>query len=240
MAIIQYTGIVNQLRGKLNGSVFNKTKTGYTLQRKQQQSKGSKGFQSEIRNIFSSVQRSWKSVSSVNQIGWQTTANNNPSRDRFGNLVALSGYNQFIKASVFASYLNTTLPGTPYAMPAPSASLGDTEVGSLAFDLSAPNPFLLEFLIALDVSDLSGDFGYLFDIALPVSDGVTVYHGRYVNVWGEVVTSNTSVVRTQNMGTRYPVPPATMEIFVRHRLVHIASGAVVQEIVVKAPLLIVT
>lgn len=53
MAIIQYTAVVNQIRGKLNGSVFNKTKTGYTLQRKQQQSKGDRGFQSEIRGVIS-------------------------------------------------------------------------------------------------------------------------------------------------------------------------------------------
>lgn len=240
MAVIQYTGIVNDIRGKLNGSVFNKSRTISTLQRKQQQPRGSRGFQSEIRNIFSSAQRIWKTISSTNQERWATTAANNPSRNRFGDLVALSGYNQYIKASILASYGNTVLPSTPYQLPAPSNSLGATEVGQLAYLVSTSTPNLMEYNISMDVLVTDGEFAYIFDVAPVVSTGVTTYHGRFSHVVGKVITDNSTVTGSVNLGSKYPIPQSTTNIYVRHRLVHIASGAVVQEIVTTASLEIIS
>lgn len=226
MAVIQYTAVVNQVRGKLNGSVFNKSKTTNTLQRKQQQPRGNRGYQSEIRSIFSEIQRRWKSLSVVNQESWATCAINNPVRDRFGNLVSLSGYNQFIKASILNSYGNGANLTGAYSSPAPSNEISFFELNPPVYTATGSG---VSINVAGDVElgSYDGDWVALFEVSLPFSSGVTNYHGRFVSVVGRVMTSSWSLVGTYQLGRKFPLPQEGQRIIYRCRLVHRLSGAVV-------------
>lgn len=226
MAVIQYTAIVNQIRGKLNGSVFNKAKTVNTLQRKQQQPKGNRGFQSEIRSIFARFQRDWKALSNVNKQSWATCASNNPTRDRFGNLVSLSGYNQFIKASIMNEYGGGAPLTAAYSSPAPSNSIVTDVFQGGGFTATNDGVvFEQQFLFALDV--YGPEWIVLIEISVPVSAGVTNYHGRWVSVYGQVVLAEGFEEVEQNLGFKYPMPQAGNRIYYRSRLLHRTSGAVV-------------
>lgn len=226
MAIIQYTAIVNQIRGKLNGSVFNKAKTVNTLQRKQQQPKGNRGFQSEIRSIFARFQRDWKALSNVSKQSWSTCASNNPTRDRFGNLVALSGYNQFIKASIMNDYGGGAPLTTAYSSPAPSNHIITDVNQGLTFTATADGVSVAyDLLYNLEV--YGSEWIVLFEISVPVSAGVTNYHGRWVSVYGQAVLAFSDVQGTVNLGVKYPMPQVGDRLYFRARLLHRTSGAVV-------------
>lgn len=230
MAVVQYTGIVNQVRGKLNGSVFNKARNANTLQRKQQQTAGAKGFQSEIRNVFSDVQRQWKEATPQEKNDWQEAANNNPSRDRFGNPTILSGYNQYIKANIFRWYAFNFIAPLVDPLPAPSATVFDFFIQSLAFTATAAGRVSLDYNFIFQSTDISGNFLFLVDISLPVSRGVTTYYKRFSFVVGGTVQTINSLVGTVDMGTKYPIPRGSQRVIARLRAIYSLNGAVVQEL----------
>lgn len=232
MAVVQYSAIVNQMRGKLGGSVFNKSKNANTVQRKQQQPIGARGFQSEVRNFFSKFQRTWKELTTVQRVNWQTAANNNPTRDRFGNLTTLSGYNQFVKASMLAEYAGAPLPTSPFTGAAPGTLLTFDAFDERTFVQNFDGTVSITYIFIGEVSVFGDPFYIIVDISPPVSRGVMTYHGRYTHVFGMVTNSSGIFSGTTNLGDKYPLPVSDNKIFVRTRVIHTPSGTVVQESIV--------
>lgn len=231
MAVVQYSAIVNQMRGKLGGSVFNKSKNANTVQRKQQQPQGARGYQSEVRNFFSKFQRTWKSLTNAQRTNWQTTAVNNPTRDRFGNLTTLSGYNQFIKASMLAEYANATPPISPFTGAAPANLLSSATIVDDSFTQNSSGAVLFSGAVEYGAQTYGTPFYIIIDISMPVSAGVMSYHGRWVNVHGTVTASGGYSPFATNLGIHYPLPVAGDKVFERIRMVHTTSGTVTQEII---------
>lgn len=231
MAVIQYTALVNQIRGKVNGSVLNKARTINTVQKKQQQPVGSRGYQSEIRQIFSEGQRFWKELTPVQQQSWQQAADYNPSRDRFGNQVILSGYNQYIKARVLNSYSGQSTPRQAFAGAAPDVQFEINQIFETAFSLSSSGGVVFSTFLEDVIYTPEQGFGYILDISLPVSAGITSYHGRWVNVAGGRIYPNISNLVYQDLGTYYPMPSVGQRILYRVRVVYAATGTVVREFI---------
>src|SRR5690606_13167075 len=203
MAVVQYTGIVNQIRGKLNGSVFNKARNVNTLQRKQQSPRRNVGFQSEVRGIFSAAQRSWKTLTTSQHQQWATAAVNNPSRDRFGNLVPLSGYNQYIKAFMFATYANTTPLTAPDTSPAPDPGVTNVSIGNFFYQYAPDGSVQVGYdeSITFDYDDPG--FAFIFDVSMAMSRGTTAYYGRFTAIDGAIGTGGVSLIGLTNIGSRY-------------------------------------
>ena len=227
MAVVQYTGIVNQIRGKVNGSVFNKSRNAFTLQKKQQQTKGSKGSQFEIRNVFSQVQRAWKDATLTQQSDWAVAAQNNPSRDRFGNQTILSGYNQYIKANILRWYANDEISPDVVPTTAPPVTITGFTLADLAFTRDANGNVIVSFEFGFDSSGIDV-FGYVVDLSLPISRGVTTYYGRYVFIYGSIInTTSTSVVDEVTLSDKYVIPQSGQQVQLRLRVFYYANGAIV-------------
>ena len=228
MAVIQYTGIVNQIRGKLNGSVFNKARNANTLQRKQQSPRRVVGFSGEPRSVFSNAQRTWKSLTPTERTQWGLAAANNPSRDRFGELVALSGYNQYIKAFMFASYVEQPPPTTPDTTPAPAAEVTGWDWSDNFWTVSPQGAPVVHF-DSFVTQRANADTGFyaIVDIGIPISTGVTVYYGRFSFVTSFESTDDDDLSFQQNLGSRYPMPKQGQPYRVRLRIVYVPNGSVV-------------
>lgn len=227
MAIIQYTGIVNQIRGKLNGSVFNKSRSVNTLQRKQQAPRRQVGRSATPRNRFSNAQRSWKALTNGQRNQWATAANNNPSRNRFGDLVPLAGYNQYVKAHMFATYAGVTPPTTPDTNPAPDPEFFNDGFGIYSFGQDMAGNTSVSLLLGWFRENTLPDFQIIIDFGLPVSAGVTVYYGRYQFAYATPATEFGTAEPTVQLGTRYPLPQPGQVVYGRIRLVYIPNGTVV-------------
>lgn len=230
MAVIQYTGIVNQIRGKLNGSVFNKSKNAYTLQRKQQVSRGVTSRQAQNRQVFSNAQREWKSLNATQKATWSVVAQNNPSRDRFGDQTVLSGYNQYIKAFRLCRLCGLDVPGSPSPLPAPQSPLSSFVLSNTVFFEDTPG--VLEWFTVFEPT-YSGDrlsFGYIFDISLPISEGVSSYHGRFHYVTGGRLPEEEEYDVVGVLGSRYPKPKAGDRYIVRLRILHFNTGVIVEDV----------
>lgn len=229
MAVVQYTGIVNQIRGKVNGSVFNKSRNAFTLQKKQQQTKGSKGSQSEIRNVFSNVQRQWKTTTANQREDWQLAAQNNPSRDRFGNQTILSGYNQYIKANVLRWYAIDQVLNDVDASTAPAVSVTNFVLGGLSFTRNTDGTVTCDYEFSFDTDNSIGIIGLLADVSLPVGTGVTTYYGRYVFISGGISVATNNIIGSVVLSSKYPIPLSGQRVMLRLRLFYILNGAVIFE-----------
>lgn len=240
MAIIQYTGAVNQIRGKLNGSVFNKSRTVFTLQRKQQNPRRVVGFSSEPRNIFANAQRTWKALTNTQRTQWGLAAANNPSRNRFGDLVALSGYNQYIKAFMFAEYAEQSPPPTPDTSPAPAPEVDYWDWADNYWTTGFQGQPVINFddMVLGRLNDDAGFYG-IVDVGLPISEGVTVYYGRFSFVGAFEATDDVTVSFSQSLGARFPFPKEQQPYQVRLRIVYVPNGSVVYEQQINASAIIV-
>lgn len=225
MAVVQYTGIINQLRGKLNGSVFNKSRNAFTMQKKQQQTKGSKGSQSEIRNVFSNVQRQWKDTTPTERADWQLAAQNNPSLDRFGNQTILSGYNQFIKANISRWYAIDLISTVVQPETAPAFNVSNFVLSNVSFTPNTDGTVTCDFEYSFDSDSAIGVFIFNADVSLPLSRGVTTYYGRYLWIDGGTVSPTNPRAGSVILSGKYPIPQSGQRVELRLRLYYIYNGA---------------
>lgn len=200
MAIIQYTAIVNQIRGKLNGSVFNKSKNGYTLQRKAQPKQGGSHLQYLKRSKFAQAQRHWQELNQQQKENYQISAINNPVYDRFGELVVLSAYNHFVKVNVMSLALDDTY--IEYINPGSASSYNYTLLHAGFDPIVTPDGTIFgNMLIEIDVHEYQGeDITYFLYASLPVSNGVTVYSKRWFLGGSKFVPVGTHGLGNQEIG----------------------------------------
>lgn len=179
MAIIQYTAIVNQIRGKLNGSVFNKSHNGYTLQRAQNSRKGSSRAQSIIRQHFAQAQRAWRTLSQQERANVASIASKLPVSNRLGEQVYLNAYNHFVKTNALRLLANEPILkqfGTSIDV---NVSF-DIETASVSSIIDTEGNTTIEGGLSLLNYQNDNATNYIFVyISPPISPGVTVYHGRW-------------------------------------------------------------
>lgn len=221
MAIVQYTGAVNQIRGKLNGSVFNKSRNAFTLQRKQQPKKSLTTAQAEKRSQFGSVQRRWQNLSPIERETAQASAFNNPTRDRFGNEVVLSGYNHWVKNNIIRLQIDEAVLGQMQVTPATPVNY-EMESFSLEFEVNLQG--LLNVLVIADVTPTvtnNQHVAFLCYISKPVSRGITNYTGRWYSVAWNIYGAGSFEPPSQEFyfqseaGINYPLPQPGQQIFVK-------------------------
>jgi hypothetical protein len=92
MAVIQFSGLVDQIRGKLNGSVLSRSGQGFVMYRKGNPGKSkSSGQLSKIAG-FVANSNLYNSLTDLQRGSWQYNADNIQKFNRLGNLVNLNGY----------------------------------------------------------------------------------------------------------------------------------------------------
>lgn len=144
MAVIQYTGLVSGMQGKLNGSVLSRGRAGQLIYKSPVQRKEPTAAQLSIRSAFSAIAAFWRSLTPTEREDWITIADANPLPNRFGDPMIVSGY------SYFQRMLSL---GSPFLSPA-----------SLAPDLSADSVYEFSTVsVACDI-ELTDDGYFLTNV----------------------------------------------------------------------------
>lgn len=239
MAIVQYTAIVNQLRGKLNGSVFNKSKNAFTLGSKQQPRKGATISQNRIRNSFGQIQRTWRTLTPSQQQSWSAVASSHPVRDRFGELVFISGYNWFIRANMFRLQSLDTILLTPNESAVSTYVFQDYLISSLTIGGAPSSQNLLLISSAIVQVSSSVPVYHMTYISKPQSGGVTIFYGNWrfmsrgvvqPDITPGLVTNFNSSESFSNLNATYKAGDI---VFIRQLFVTIANGITYQEFVTR-------
>lgn len=96
MAVVKYSALLDELRGKLNGTVFSKFHDGYNSYKKGQPSKWASEAQCKQRQNLSMFAKNWATSGQAYKNEIATRAVANPQPDRFGQLRELTPFHYSI------------------------------------------------------------------------------------------------------------------------------------------------
>jgi len=91
MAKIKYSALVSDMRGKLNGSVMSKNRSGSYVRNKVTPSNPQTAAQMLIRGIFSEITKGWSQLSEVARQSWENSVEAFQATNIFGDVVKPSG-----------------------------------------------------------------------------------------------------------------------------------------------------
>lgn len=92
MALIKLTAIVDNISGKLNGTVFAKNKGGNYMRSKSKPSNPKTAAQMAVRAQFGTISAAWKNLTEGARSAWRESASNFPYINRLGDSKILSGF----------------------------------------------------------------------------------------------------------------------------------------------------
>lgn len=132
MAKIKYSALVSDMRGKLNGSVMSKNRSGAYVRNKVTPSNPQTASQMLIRGIFSEITKGWSQLSDVARQSWENSVEAFQGTNIFGDTVKPSGKTLFQKLN---QNLMISGQASVTVCPAP-AELPYAGLASATFDVS--------------------------------------------------------------------------------------------------------
>jgi len=132
MAKIKYSALVSDMRGKLNGSVMSKNRSGSYVRNKVTPSNPQTSAQMLIRGIFSEITKGWSNLTDNQRQSWENSVEAFQGTNIFGDSVKPSGKTLFQKLN---QNLMITGQASVTTCPTP-AELPYATVSSAIFDVS--------------------------------------------------------------------------------------------------------
>lgn len=216
MALIKYSALVTDMRGKLNGSVAAKNRGGQYLRNKTTPVNPQSIAQQKARATFGGVSSLFRQLKDEDVNAWNAAAQNFPYTNIFGDVVYLNGLQLFTKLNTnltIAEASNITMPPSP--MGAGSVVLGDVVI-----DIS-------EEEAVLDIDSGVGDFSVMFvlEATAPQSGNTRFYknHFRTIAVGNSVAMGTPSQVYAAYVD-RFGTPPDGGNIAFRLSQINTTTG----------------
>jgi hypothetical protein len=97
MAIVKFTAIVDEIRGSIGGTTFQRNAYGWSIKRKPNIIRPNTLRQQVKKDSFSSITRYWKTLTPVQRTSWDTYATNHPLTSIKNPSVNITGFSYFIK-----------------------------------------------------------------------------------------------------------------------------------------------
>lgn len=198
--------IGGELSGSAGGIVASRNKGGAYLRRRAVPTNPNTIRQATARNRFASASQRWSQLTQANRDAWIAWATNNPTQDRIGQTITLSGQQAYVRAIALVQALTDTsideydnaplLQGLLSApVPDPTINVLTQDLGNITFGVLLNNPV-----------DEGGTYG-LF-VSPPISPSIRFYKGPY-----QFMDSTTVALNAVNVGfsfaqTLLPVPLA--------------------------------
>lgn len=92
MALIKLTAIVDNISGKLNGTVFAKNKGGHYMRSKSKPTNPRTAQQMAVRGAFGAISSAWRSLPEAARNAWNEIASDFPYINKLGDSKVLSGF----------------------------------------------------------------------------------------------------------------------------------------------------
>lgn len=103
MALVSFGGGILEMRGSIGANTFARNKSGAYVRARTKPINPNTDRQSVVRANMSLVSKSWfDSASGAQRIEWETFAKNMPETNKLGQVMNLSGFNQFVRSNLAA------------------------------------------------------------------------------------------------------------------------------------------
>jgi hypothetical protein len=105
MAKVNFGTIVNDARGKIDGIVFSKSRSGAYVRGKVSPSQPQTNQQSTRRTFLTQATREWSaSLTAAQRFAWDSLAKFTPVKDRFGHTILLTGHQLYVRLNATLLY----------------------------------------------------------------------------------------------------------------------------------------
>lgn len=139
MALIKLTAIVDNISGKLNGTVFSRNKGGHYMRSKSMPSNPRTSFQGAVRARFGAIAQLWGSLTEAQRDAWRAMASEFPYRNRLGDTKILSGFALHQKLNTNLAIIDQPFvsnPPDPISPPSVSELTASADADEGKFNLS--------------------------------------------------------------------------------------------------------
>lgn len=140
MALIKLTAIVDNISGKLNGTVFSRNKGGHYMRSKSMPSNPKTSFQTAVRARFGAIAQLWGALNQAQRNAWNAMASEFPYRNRLGDTKILSGFALHQKLNTNLAIIGQSFvsnPPEPISPPAVVSIVANVSVSEGEFNITA-------------------------------------------------------------------------------------------------------
>jgi len=134
MAVINYSGLIDSIKGKMQGTVFQKGSTRHIIRNKGSVHKTNSFEQQQKHQILQAKHKAWQNLSASDKQSWRDYAALYDLTDKFGVSRTISGHNWFCSANCNLDIIGqsnlTTAPShdVPADVPTYTATVGTSEL----------------------------------------------------------------------------------------------------------------
>lgn len=165
MALIKLTAFLDQISGKVNGSVFARNKGGAYVRSKSNPTNPQTNLQMGVRSVFSSISQAWRNLTDAQRNAWASISDSLPYQNKLGDTRTLSGFALHQQTNLNLQTVNSPMVSAP----PPVRSIGSVaEITSLAMTPTGTD--LVGFVNGADPDDQVVIFA-----TPPVSPGIKNY-----------------------------------------------------------------
>lgn len=216
MAKVKYGEMIADLRGKINGTVHSKNRSGQYMRNKTSPVNPQSTSQSGVRNSFTTFAQGWRSLTAAQRSAWAGVVDAFTKSNVFGDTVRLTGANLYMMLNRVIATIGGTAITSP---PIPAAVTGITSASAVA-DVSDAT-IVLTYAPAIPAAQTTQVWA-----TAPQSAGVSFVKNKYRYI-GKMVTANASPFDITSMyeakfGTGWKT--AGQKVFIRQVPVITASG----------------
>lgn len=142
MALIKLTAIVDNISGKLNGTVFARNKGGHYMRSKSHPTNPRSLAQIAVRAAFGAISQLWRGLTSEQRNAWNQATADHPYQNRLGDTKTLSGFALHQKLNRNLILIGQPViqdPPTPQSLPAPVSMTAATSESEPRFTFDVVN-----------------------------------------------------------------------------------------------------
>jgi hypothetical protein len=214
MALVKFGGGIVGMSGSIGGTVFGRNRSGAIARARTTPVNPKTARQSAIRAIMAAISQAWfATLTAAERATWAVFASNVPSTNKLGEVINLSGYNQYIKSNVAAA--NSGLAAIATAPTIFTLPGEDTAFASTISEASQ------EISIALDdTADWLDETGgaMIIQMGMPQNDSIMFFGGPWRHA-GVIVGDDTTPPTTPAVvGCPFPVA-AEQKVWTRGRTI---------------------
>lgn len=176
MALIKLTAVVDNISGKLNGSVFARNKGGHYIRSKSNPTNPKTIDQTDNRVRFGQLASEWRGLAEGTRRAWNNIAPDFPYQNRLGDTKILSGFSLFQKLNNNKRLAGATPTGLSLAPQAPVTFADPIDLTAIVSIDQDGDLAMVEY----DTTLLGpiGDCSVLMYATAPMSKGISNFDNR--------------------------------------------------------------
>lgn len=168
MALIKLTAFLDNISGKLNGTVFAQNRGGHYVRSKSNPTNPRSDAQMNVRGMFGMIAALWRGLTQGQRDGWDAVAQDFPYQNRLGDTKTLSGFALHQKLNQNLALINES-PIVNAPQPIQVISIG---APALNVSIGAVLP------VTTVMTPGDGDAKFLIYATPPLSNGVKNFQNR--------------------------------------------------------------